>query len=222
MPRSTELTARQRQIFDFLLSYIQDNGFPPTVREICAQFGIRSTKGVTDHLTALQRKGYIRKHREASRGIEILNRKQVLEDAVEIPILGRIAAGAPGLAVEDSEGHLTVDRAIAPRGDCFVLRVNGDSMIGAHILDGDYVVVRVQHQAEDGDIVAVQIDDEATVKRIHRKPDEIILAPENPAMDPIVLRGPECEDVRILGLVTAVIRRCGSRAGVPSLPHLPA
>lgn len=208
MPRSTELTARQKQIYDFLVSHLRDNGFPPTVREICAEFGIKSTKGVTDHLTALEKKGHIRKRREASRGIEILNRKSILEDAVELPILGRIAAGEPALAIENPEGHLTVDRSITPRGASFVLRVSGDSMIGAHILDGDYVVVRVQQQANDGDIVAVRLDDEATVKRIHRMGDRIILRPENPAMEDIVFTGPERENVRILGLVTAVIRRC--------------
>jgi repressor LexA len=208
MARSTELTARQKQVYDFLVSHLQNNGFPPTVREICAQFGIKSTKGVTDHLAALERKGFIRKRREASRGIEIVDKKPLFDTAVELPILGRIAAGEPGLAVENAEGHLAVDRTILPRGDSFVLRVNGDSMVNAHILDGDYVIVKVQDQANDGDIVAARVDDEATVKRLHRDTERIILRPENPLYEDIVYTGPERENVRIMGLVTAVIRRC--------------
>lgn len=210
MPRSTELTARQKQIYDFLVSHLQENGFPPTVREICSQFGIKSTKGVTDHLAALERKGYIRKRREASRGIEIVNMKPLFDSAVELPILGRIAAGQPGLALENPDGHLAVDRTILPKGDSFVLRVNGDSMIGAHILDGDYVVVKVQDHADDGDIVVARVDDEATVKRLHRDSERIILRPENPIYEDVVYTGPERENVRIMGLVTAVIRRCRS------------
>lgn len=210
MPRSTELTARQKEIFDFLVSYLQDNGFPPTVREICARFGIKSTKGVTDHLAALEKKGFIKKRPEASRGIEILNKKPIFDAAVELPILGRIAAGEPTLALENADGHLAVDRSILPRGDSFVLRVNGESMVNAHILDGDYVVVKVQNHANDGDIVAARVDDEATVKRLHRDAERIILRPENPAMEDIVFTGPERENVRIMGLVTAVIRRCQS------------
>jgi repressor LexA len=208
MPRSTELTARQKQIYDFLVSHLQENGFPPTVREICAQFGIKSTKGVTDHLAALEKKGHIRKKPEASRGIEIVNKKPIFDAAIELPILGRIAAGGPALAVQNAEGHLAVDRAILPKGDSFVLRVNGDSMVNAHILDGDYVVVKVQEQANDGDIVAARVDDEATVKRLHRDSERIILRPENPVYEDIVYTGPERENVRIMGLVTAVIRRC--------------
>lgn len=209
MPRPNELTDRQKQIYDFLVCYLREHGFPPTVREICAEFGIKSTKGVTDHLTALQRKGFIRKHPEASRGIEILKRSSLSEDAVELPVLGRIAAGDPTTAFENPEGHLTVDRSILPKGDSFVLKVAGDSMIGAHILNGDYVIVRAQQHANDGDIVAVRENDEATLKRLLRTSDQIVLKPENPAMQPIVYSGPEREGVRILGLVTAVIRRCG-------------
>jgi repressor LexA len=210
MPRSNELTDRQKQIYDFLVAHLHEHGFPPTVREICAEFGIRSTKGVTDHLTALQKKGFIKKHPEASRGIEILRRPRVFEDAVEVPLLGRIAAGSPTEALENPDGHLTVDRSILPKGDSFALKVNGDSMIGAHILDGDYVIVRAQQQASDGDIVAVRENDEATLKRLFRTQDEIVLRAENPEMEPIVYSGPEREEVRILGIVAAVIRRCGS------------
>jgi repressor LexA len=209
MPRSNELTDRQKQIYDFLVSHLHDHGFPPTVREICAQFGIRSTKGVTDHLTALQKKGFIKKHPEASRGIEILNRPRLSDDAVAVPLLGRIAAGDLTDAFENPEGHLTVDRTLLPKGDSFALKVSGDSMIGAHIMDGDYVVIRSQQQASDGDIVAVREDDAATLKRLFRTGSEIVLKPENPEMEPIVLSGPEREEVRILGVVAAVIRRCG-------------
>ena len=210
MPRSNELTARQRQIYDFLVSYLDQHGFPPTVREICREFEIRSTKGVTDHLSALEKKGYIKKRREASRGIDIVNRRPIRDDAVEIPILGQIAAGIPLLAVENQDGHLTLDRSLAPTGTLFALRVNGDSMVDAHILDGDYVVVKAQEHADDGEIVAVRIDDEATVKRLYRREDQVILKPENETMSPMVYEGPDCEQIKVLGVVAAVVRRCGA------------
>jgi repressor LexA len=210
MSRSKELTARQRQIYEFLVSYLDEHGFPPTVREICQEFGIRSTKGVTDHLSALEKKGHIRKRREASRGIDIINRRPKRDDSLEIPILGQIAAGAPLLAVENHDGRLTLDRSLAPGGTLFALRVKGDSMIDAHILDGDFVVVRAQEQAEDGEIVAVKVDDEATVKRLYRKENGVILKPENETMSPMVYDGPERESIKVLGVVAAVVRRCRS------------
>jgi repressor LexA len=208
MSRSNELTDRQRQIYEFLMSYLDEQGFPPTVREICRQFDIRSTKGVTDHLSALERKGYIKKRREASRGIEILNRKSLRDDTLQIPILGQIAAGVPLLAVENHEGQLVLDRSLAPGGTLFALRVKGDSMINAHILDGDLVVVRAQEHVDDGEIAAVRIDDEATVKRLYRKDDRVILKSENETVAPMVYEGPEREDIKVLGKVAAVVRRC--------------
>ena len=208
MPRSKELTARQREIYEFLVNHLDEHGFPPTVREICQEFGIRSTKGVTDHLSALEKKGYIKKRREASRGIDIVNRRPQREDALGIPILGRIAAGLPLLAVENHDGELMLDRTLAPSGDLFALRVTGDSMVGAHILDGDLVVVKAQEYADDGEIVAVRVDDEATVKRLYRKGDQVVLKPENEAMSPMVYEGPECENVKVLGVVAAVVRCC--------------
>jgi repressor LexA len=208
MPRSKELTARQREIYDFLVNHLDEHGFPPTVREICREFEIRSTKGVTDHLSALEKKGYIKKRREASRGIDIVNRRPQREDALGIPILGRIAAGLPLLAVENHDGEITLDRSLAPSGTLFALRVTGDSMVGAHILDGDLVVVKAQEYADDGEIVAVRVDDEATIKRLYRKGDQVVLKPENEAMSPMVYEGPECEDVKVLGVVAAVVRCC--------------
>ena len=133
MPNRPQLTARQRQVYDFLVGHLQEHGFPPTVREICAEFGIKSTKGVTDHLAALERKGFIRKRPETTRWIEILDKKPILEEAVELPILGRIAAGEPALAIENAEGHLTIDRSIVPRGGSVVLRVSVDRMSGADL-----------------------------------------------------------------------------------------
>jgi len=206
----TELTARQKAVYDFLLSHLQEYGFPPTVREICKQFGIKSTKGVTDHLAALERKGFIRRRKETSRGIEIVDKKPSVEKAVELPVLGSIAAGEPSLAVQNPDGYIAVDQRFVPKGESFVLRVRGDSMIEAHILDGDYVIVKRQQEARDGDIVAVCISDEATVKRILRGPDRIVLKAENRAVEDIEVEGSDLQSFRILGVVTAVVRHCGN------------
>jgi repressor LexA len=197
------LTDRQRDILKFIVETIRTRGFPPTLREIGAAFGIRSTKGVNDHLDALERKGTIRRHAELSRGIEVMGQAAPL-DVQQIPLLGRIAAGAPLLANENVEHVYSIDRSIGRGGD-FMLRVQGDSMVDAHICDGDYIVVRQQDTAQGGDIIAALLDDEATVKRFYREGRFVRLEPENPRMKPIRV-DPKESDFRILGRVVAVLR----------------
>lgn len=199
------LTTRQEAVLQFINEHIQDQGFPPTLREIGKHFGIRSTKGVNDHLAALERKGWIRRHPELSRGIEVVGAVTAVADNVEsLPLLGNIAAGVPLLASENVEQHISIDRSLA-RGGEFMLCVQGDSMINAHICDGDYIVVRSQETAEDGEIIAALIDDEATVKRFFREGARVRLQPENDSMRPIYA-DPSTNDIRILGKVVGVFR----------------
>jgi repressor LexA len=199
------LTDRQEAILNFIVEQVQDQGFPPTLREIGGHFGIRSTKGVNDHLTALEKKGRIRRHSDVSRGIELVGAAAVApENITTLPLLGTIAAGVPLLASENIEQHISIDRSLA-RGGEFMLCVQGDSMINAHICDGDYIVVRSQETAEDGEIVAALIDDEATVKRFFRQGRKVRLQPENDTMKPI-LADLSQNDVRILGKVVGVFR----------------
>ncbi|MEE9144237.1 MAG: transcriptional repressor LexA [Candidatus Binatia bacterium] len=196
------LTNRQREIYDFLLNSIRENGYAPSIPEIGVQFKIASTNGVFDHLKAIQKKGYIR--RVGKRAIETLTSmgRPALTDAREIPILGKVAAGEPLLAEENFEGFLTVARELA-RGKVFALKVKGDSMIEAGILEGDYVIVRSQETAENGEIVCALINEEATIKKFYREGDAITLKAENSNYAPIpVLQG----EFRIVGKVVGVIR----------------
>ena len=199
------LTDRQEAILNFIVDHIQDQGFPPTLREIGGHFGIRSTKGVNDHLAALEKKGRIKRHSDLSRGIEVVGAATVAPDNImTLPLLGNIAAGVPLLASENIEQQVCIDRSLA-RGGELMLCVQGDSMINAHICDGDYIVVRSQETAEDGEIVAALIDDEATVKRFFRHGRQVRLQPENDNMKPIMADLSENE-VRILGKVVGVFR----------------
>jgi repressor LexA len=201
---SRPLTERQQAILDFIVATIRTRGFPPTLREIGRDFGIRSTKGVNDHLEALERKGKIRRQKDLSRAIEVVDMVTQSEHAVSVPVVGRIAAGAPLLATENVEGNLVVDESLVHGDRNFLLRVQGDSMVRAHICDGDLVLVRPQDTADAGEIVAALVDDEATVKRFYRDADGVRLVPENETMSPIVV--PPDTPVRILGKVVAVLR----------------
>ncbi|GJM44145.1 MAG: LexA repressor [Gemmatimonadota bacterium] len=198
------LTTRQAEILDHLRDEIDEKGRPPTIREIGEAFGIRSTKGVEDHLAALERKGFIKREKGKSRAIEVSDRPD-LRGARLVPLLGDIAAGAPILAVENHAGSFILDESIVGNGETFLLRVQGDSMQDASILDGDLVVVRVQSTARSGEIVAARLGEEATVKRLHRSGDQITLLPENDAYEPIVV-DPH-DDFHILGRVVSIIRQ---------------
>lgn len=199
------LTARQRSVLEFIMGFSRQNGYPPSIREIGAEFGIKSLRGVTVHLDALEKKGFIRRDR-LSRGIKVLhqNSDRLLRELVSIPILGTIAAGAPLLAVENQEGEIVVPRSILGSADsAFALTIRGDSMIGAHILPGDMVVIRPQQSAEDGDLVAALIGEEATVKRLRLQDGRALLLPANPAYDAIPM--PD-KDGRLLGRVIGLLR----------------
>ncbi len=203
-----KLTDRQRQVYEFILSRIETANRPPTIREIGRHFGWRSTGTVRDNLRALEKKGYIRRRSRSARGIELRQREDTMtaSGARRIPVVGRIAAGRPLLAVENLEGRIDVDeRFLRKGGPLFALRVHGDSMRDAGILDGDHVFVRKQETADNGDIVAVIIDDEATVKQYFHEGDRIRLQPANETMKPIYIE-PEEAQVAIAGKVVGVLR----------------
>jgi len=201
-----DLTERQRMVFKFINRCIQERGFPPTVHEIQDEFSFKSPTGVVNHLRAIEKKGYIRIHPQVARGIELLVKENLLESETHrsIPLVGRIAAGKPILAVENIEKNVVLDRDFC-RGANFMLRVRGDSMVNAGILDGDYVLVKQQSTAENGEIVVALVDDEATVKRFFREKDRITLKPENDAFPPLVIE-PEQEGFRIIGKVVGLYR----------------
>jgi len=196
-----ELTPRQQQVLDFVTSCLDHCGYPPTLREIAAHLGIRGTLGAAKHLDALERKGLIRKSPGSSRGLALTERGA---PAVSLPIVGTVRAGAPQPAMEEIEGHFAVDPAHR-KGGAFFLRVKGDSMIGAGILDGDLALVRPQPTAASGEIVVALLDGEATLKRFFREPGRIRLQPENPLFSPIVVR-PGDGDVVLVGKVVGLFR----------------
>ena len=199
-----QLTKRQESILAFITRYVNQHGYPPSIREIGPAFGIKSLRGVTIHLDALERKGYIRRE-STSRSIQVLASDAGKVDSyVRLPILGAIAAGAPLLAEQNIEGEMAVPGAML-RGitDAFLLRVRGDSMVDTHILDGDIVVIRPQQTAENGEIVAALLGDEATVKRFRIEGEESALTPANRAYEPIPLRG---KDIRLIGKVIGLLR----------------
>ena len=200
-----DLTPRQRRILEFIRKTAQDRGYPPTVREIGEAVGLTSSSSVHAQMRNLEKKGLLRKDAARPRAIEVAGSRPAASTAV--PLVGRIAAGSPVLADERVEEYLPVPSAFTKGEDHFALRVEGDSMIGAGILDGDIVVVRPQDQAKDGDIVAALLpgpaEDEATVKRFKRRGARVTLVPENPAMQPSELP----EDGRILGQVVALLRQ---------------
>ncbi len=210
------LTARQHQVLAFIRQSILDRGYPPTLREIGAHMGIRSTNGVNDHLRALERKGYLTREDMKSRALRPRDMdvpSQAQQPAADrglarIPILGRVAAGLPLYAEEHLLETVEVDRGLVPKsGEIFGLRVSGDSMIEAGIMSGDYVFVRKQSTAERGDIVVVLIGDEATVKRYYPERDYIRFQPENRAMAPILVRATDFKPTMLLGVVVGVYRR---------------
>jgi len=202
-----ELTSRQKEVFEFLKDFLQERGFPPTLREIASHFGLRGPKAPQKTLNILERKGYIRKIPGGSRAIEILSYPPVrLTQILPIPIIGRVRAGEPILAIENIEGYINLDRNLVSSGGVFLLRVQGDSMIGAHILDGDFALVKSQPNAENGEIVVALIEDEATIKRIFKKRDLIRLEPANPKMEPIVVKKGE-KKIIIVGKVVGIFRK---------------
>jgi len=195
------LTNKQNQIYGFIKDIIRDSGFPPTVREIGDRFGI-TVKGAYDHLKAIEKKGFIRTEQNKSRAIVITGSSDIPPtDAVNIPLVGRIAAGVPILADENIEEYLSFPRAFIGSGEYFALKVHGDSMEEGGIFNGDIAVIRKQVTANDGDIVAALLEDEATLKRFKRAEKHILLIPENKKYEPIA-----ASNVEILGKLKAVFR----------------
>lgn len=199
-----KITDRQQEIYSFIRSFTDKRGIPPTIREIGGKFGIRSTNGVEGHLAALERNGLIKRERGKSRGIITRSGDR---GTVAVPLLGRVAAGQPALSPENREGEITVDPAlfrIRNRNGLFALKVKGESMVNAHIMDGDILLVQAQSAAQNGDIVVALVDGEATVKRFFIEKKRIRLQPENSSMQPLFFdRG----ELAITGKAVGVIRR---------------
>lgn len=202
--RQKDLTIRQREILGFINDHIGDRGYPPSLREICVHFGIKGPKNAGKHLDALEKKGFIRRGSRISRAIEVVD--SALRNAVSVPIAGRVRAGSPSLAVEDIVGHMVLDTGFFKCADAFMLKVEGDSMTGAGIDEGDYLVVRPQKDASNGDIVVALLDGEATVKRFFREDGVVTLKPENPLMEPIRVREGG-KEVSVIGKVISVVKK---------------
>jgi repressor LexA len=205
-----ELTDRQQEVLDFIGRSIEKRGYPPTLREIGEHMGISSTNGVNDHLKALEKKGYLEREDLKSRALRPIS----LEGAgptgqmIDVPILGRVAAGEPILAVEEAEDTVKVDRFfLGSNKEVFALKIKGDSMIEAGIFDGDFIFVKKQLTAHKGDIVVAMIGDEATVKYFHPEGDQIVFKPANHRLQPIVVRKRDWKSVNLIGLVVGVYRR---------------
>ncbi len=212
-----ELTERQREILAFIVKETESRGFPPTIREIGEEMEIRSTNGVNDHLKALERKGYLNRGEQQSRALVPTKRARLVlglgakkdPHLVEVPVLGRVAAGAPLLAAENIEDSVRIDSFLLGGAgrEVFALRVKGTSMIEDGIFDGDYLFVRKAAQAQMGDIVVALIEDEATVKRYFPEGDRIRFQPANATMQPIYVSKADFRSTMILGQVVGVYRK---------------
>jgi len=196
----TPLTPKQKQVFDYIARHIEERGFAPSQQEIARAFGFRSLGTVQNYLVRLEREGLLERNWNARRGLQ-LNIKP--EQGLKLPLAGTVAAGKPIEAIETPD-IIEVPPTMVGPGEHFVLRVAGDSMIGDGIIDGDYVVVRKQATAEHGQTVVALLDNEATVKRLHRRGGQFELHPANPSMQPIIVDDPET--FRIEGVVVGVIR----------------
>jgi len=202
----SQLTTRQQQVYDFLAGYITDQGYPPTLQEIARHLQVSGNLGVLRHLQVLERKGLINRSPGSSRSIVLADRSR--SEPLDLPLVGTVQAGLPQLAEEQIETYLAVDSSLVKGKGSFLLRVRGESMIDAHIMPGDLVVVRPQPSAENGEIVVALIDDEATLKRFYREGEEIRLKPENSSMKSLIYRERDAQ-VQILGKVTGLCRPLG-------------
>jgi repressor LexA len=196
------LTTRQKQVFEFIKEYLETNGSPPTLREISAHIGTAGTVTAIGHVNALEKKGFLRRREGSSRGIILTHSPST---AVSLPIVGKIRAGMLQPAIEDITGYLSVDNNLVKGDGCYFLRVEGDSMINKGILPGDNVLIRPQQVANNGEIVAVMVDGDATLKQFFREQDRILLQPANPNYQPIVIL-PGQGDVTIVGKMIGLFR----------------
>lgn len=198
-----DLGGKQKKIYFFIKSYLEEYGYPPSVRDICEAVGLSSTSTVHGHLNRLEKKGLIKRDHSKTRAIGLNDIDfETRSKAMAIPVVGRVTAGAPILAVENIEEYLPFPANFVRDENSFVLQVRGESMIDAGILDGDCIIVRQQTYADDGEIVVALIEDEATVKRFFHDGKRIRLQPENPTMEPMYF-----DEVTILGKVTGLFRR---------------
>ena len=199
-----KITKKQQEILDYIKNEIVNRGFPPAVREICEAINLKSTSSVHSHLETLEKNGYIRRDPTKPRAIEIVddNFNLVRREVVNVPVIGRVAAGEPLLAIENIENYFPIPAEFMPNAQTFILNVQGESMINAGILNGDHVIVEQCSTADNGDMVVALIDDSATVKTFYKEEGHIRLQPENDYMDPIIVEG----DLQILGKVIGVFR----------------
>ena len=195
-----KITPKQQEILDFIKSEILSKGYPPAVRDICEAVHLKSTSSVHSHL---EKNGYIRRDPTKPRAIEIMDDSFNLSrrEVVNVPMVGTVAAGQPILAQEHIEGYFPIPAEYMPNTDCFMLKVKGESMINAGIFDGDYIMVRQQNVASNGEMIVALVDDSATVKTFYKENGHYRLQPENDSMDPIIV-----DDVQILGKVCGVFR----------------
>jgi repressor LexA len=198
-----DLTSRQREIFSFITKHISIHSYPPTIREIAEYFSM-SVKGAHDHVTALKKKGILRNSGKRSRVLEVIKSKEEegMETFIDIPIMGTVAAGIPILSEENREGTVTMHRSMLKKNKkYFALRIRGDSMIDAGIMDGDTAVIEKQNVVRNGEIAVAVLDDAMTLKRFFRETTRIRLQAENPAYQPIY-----CQNVRIVGRLARIVR----------------
>ena len=198
-----KISSKQREILEYIKQEILNKGYPPAVREICEAVHLKSTSSVHSHLETLEKNGYIRRDPTKPRAIEIIddNFNLVRREVVNVPLVGTVAAGQPILAVENVDGYFPIPAEYMPNTDCFMLKVKGESMVNAGILNGDLVLVKEQHNASNGEMVVALIEDGATVKTFYKENGYIRLQPENDYMDPIIV-----PDVTILGKVIGLLR----------------
>lgn len=201
---SNDLSEKQIKIINFIKNEILSKGYPPSVREICDAVGLKSTSTVHGHLERLEKKGIIRRDPTKPRAIEIIDESfaPTKRELISVPIIGKVAAGEPLLAVENIEEYFPIPAEYVPNKQMFMLNVEGNSMIDAGIFNGDLILVQQQNQAHNQDIVVALIDDSVTVKRFFKETDHIRLQPENSTMDPIIV-----DDVTVLGKVVGLFRR---------------
>lgn len=199
-----KITTKQQEILDYIKSQILNKGYPPAVREICEAVHLKSTSSVHSHLESLEKNGYIRRDPTKPRAIEIVDDSFNLSrrEIVNVPVIGTVTAGQPIFATENIEGYFPLLSEDMPRGETFMLKVKGESMINAGIFDGDQIIVKRQPTAENGDIIVALIDDSATVKTYYKEDGYFRLQPENDTMDPILV-----SDLTVLGKVIGLYRR---------------
>lgn len=197
-----DIKGTTKRVYDFIVEFSDIHGYPPSVREIADATRIKSTSTVFYHLTKLEDAGALKKSGMKNRAIEILDKKSPSREVTAVPIVGKVAAGMPILAVENVTDTVELPTSFFPGTSLFLLRVQGDSMIDAGILDGDLIVVNKQNYADNGEIIVAMIDDEATVKRFFRESDHIRLQPENDAYEPII-----SDNVTVVGKVVGLIRK---------------